>query len=562
MAGTSVLILARDDEARAQTTASFEAAGWTVSSAAAVPATVARPPDLVLLHGELGATDTDTQLKALASSPALAPARVVLVAKDNAEGRFARFFRNGIVDVIAAPADPTALQTLWTELPLRPGVIQGRGDRRELHGLMSHLRRTLRSGELKVNPGTQKEGKASFLRGAMQSAHFFESTADKALVSMLASAAGWSFSELEGAAGQGRGVVVALDDPGLEAEIEIGEEDLEDGEPLDLETPAEEPLAEPGPVLLLLVDDDPELCRMFSLILGRRGFQVTTAADGLEGFETAKAAPEFQVIVADLSMPRLDGWGLLRALREDFQTREIPVAFLSCHEDYRESLKALDAGAQAYLSKSVKHDALATQIRALLAPRSQCHAALAQGQPGPFELDQVGVQWFLRELERTRFTGLMDAGDGWASYELFWQDGVPVHATAQTGAHKAEGDRAFNALIASRSPSAQLSTGETTAARSLPAGLDELLRDATYTLNENERRAKETLLVRARQVEVNHDLYALYTQVGPKQWMETARAICETRLTPGEVLAQTEASPLEVEDTIRDLVRRGVITLS
>ncbi len=562
MAGTSVLILARDDQTRAQTTASFEAAGWTVSTAAAVPATASRPPDLVLLHGELGAADTDAALKALASSPTLAPARVVLVAKDGAEARFARFFRNGIVEVLTASADPVALHTLWTELPLRPGVIHGRGDRRELHGLMSHLRRTMRSGELKVNPGTQKEGKASFLRGAMQSAQYFDSTADKALVSMLASAASWSFSELEGAAGQGRGVVVALDDPGLEAEIEIGEEELDT---LDLETPADEPLAEPalpGPVSLLLVDDDPELCRMFSLILSRRGFQVTTAADGLEGYETAKAAPQFQVIVADLSMPRLDGWGLLRALREDFQTKEIPVAFLSCHEDYRESLKALDAGAQAYLSKSVKHDALATQIRALLAPRARCQAALAQGHPGPFELDPVGVQWFLRELERTRFTGLMDAGDGWASYELFWQEGVAVHATAQTGAHKAEGERAFNALIASRSPSAQLSPGETTAASSLQVGLDELLSDATYTLNENERRAKETLLVQARQVEVNPDLYALYTQVGPKQWMETARAICEARLTPGEVIAQTEASPLEVEDTIRDLVRRGVVTLS
>ena len=55
----------------------------------------------------------------------------------------------------------------------------------------------------------------------------------------------------------------------------------------------------------------------------------------------ATESSQFDLVVTDLNMPRMDGWGMLRLLRDDFRTRELPVAFLSCHDDYRESLKAL-----------------------------------------------------------------------------------------------------------------------------------------------------------------------------------------------------------------------------
>src|SRR5207253_16628 len=104
------------------------------------------------------------------------------------------------------------------------------------------------------------------------------------------------------------------------------------------------------PIKLLLVDDDESLCRMFSTLFTKHGFQVTTAFDGIEGYETALRG-EFDTIIADLNMPRMDGWGMLRLLRDDYRTREMPIAFLSCHDDYREQLRAQNAGAQAYFAK-------------------------------------------------------------------------------------------------------------------------------------------------------------------------------------------------------------------
>ena len=89
----------------------------------------------------------------------------------------------------------------------------------------------------------------------------------------------------------------------------------------------------------------------------------------------------------------------------------------------------------------------------------------------------------------------------------------------------------------------------------------ELLSRACATLTENEQRMREGLLVSATQIEVNEDLYAIYGKVGPSQWLEVARLICEERVPPRDVIARIDTSPIEVEETLKDLLRRGVVTL-
>ncbi len=335
------------------------------------------------------------------------------------------------------------------------------------------------------------------------------------------------------------------------------------GEPIEICDDEAEPIAgqplDEGPrPRLLLVDDDPDLRKMFSLLLERRGFEVTTAVDGVEGGEKARDG-QYAVVVADLSMPRLDGWGLLRQLRDDYRTRELPIAFLSCHDDYREQLRAFDSGAQAYLSKSVRHDALVQQIHALLGPREKVARDLAEGRTlGPLKLDELGAQWLLEALEGAGKTGLLVAKDGWASYSLFLERGEPVHAVAEAGVHTAEGERAFNAFLASRRAEATFREGEPAPSRSLSGGRAALVARAVALLNENDRRAKESVMVGAKQIQVNDALYALYLQVAGANATEAARLLCEKKLPPGAVIAQMDASPLEVEELIRDLVRRGV----
>jgi DNA-binding response OmpR family regulator len=280
----------------------------------------------------------------------------------------------------------------------------------------------------------------------------------------------------------------------------------------------------------------------------------------MEGFETALRG-EFDTIIADLNMPRMDGWGMLRLLRDDYRTREMPIAFLSCHDDYREQLRAQNAGAQGYFAKGHRLDPLVAQVKKLIEPREAALRQIRSGEAFSVSVATVGPQWLLRELSLARATGRLEAKDGWASYQLFMNEGHATHAAAVAGRFTAEAERAFNAFLASRAAEATFTPGTFPSPQSLSLPTEVLIEQGCGTLNENERRVREGMLVTASQMDVNSDLYQVYRQVGPKQWLEVARLICEEGVPPREVIASLDTSPLEVEETMKDLIRRGVVTL-
>jgi DNA-binding response OmpR family regulator len=315
-----------------------------------------------------------------------------------------------------------------------------------------------------------------------------------------------------------------------------------------------------GPGSVLLVDDDVELCRMFAQFFRQLGYTVTTATDGVAGFEVALKG-SFDLIIADLNMPKLDGWGLLTALREDHRTREVPLALLSCQDDYREQLKALDAGAQAYLPKTLRLDALAESVKQLLTPRAQANAAMAAGKVSSLNVGALGLAWVLRAIAAHGMTGRLRGRDSWATYEVHFRKGLGVHAQAQTGGHQAVGERALNAFVASRCAEATWTAGDSAPRQTLMLPIAQLIDRAAELLNENAEKLRDAHLVNPGAIHVNEELYRVYSQNGPKGWLETARLLCEEKLTPREVLTRLDESPVEVEETLRDLVRRGVVSL-
>jgi hypothetical protein len=90
----------------------------------------------------------------------------------------------------------------------------------------------------------------------------------------------------------------------------------------------------------------------------------------------------------------------------------------------------------------------------------------------------------------------------------------------------------------------------------------ELLVRATQLLNDNAQRLRDGLMVNPLEIHVNPELYEVYVRNGPQQWLPAARLLCEQGLPPREVLAQLDESPLELEEVLRDLIRRGVVSLS
>jgi CheY-like chemotaxis protein len=486
-------------------------------------------PQLVLLHAEVRSPLTVRVLELLASDSGFGQVPVVCLCQDVSDRPFLPQMRTGIVSLLEKPFDPVrhlaALRTLHKNLTVRSGNASGHAESRDLTALVEHLRRALRTGTLTIG-----EGEAVFERGLLKSARSGDLRGVEALLAMAATAqSAWTFSE---------GQVPAAPPEEL--------------------PPAKAERVEELPVLL--VDDDQSLCRMFAALLGRHGLEVQTAADGFAGFE-AVVQNRFELVIADLDMPRMDGWGMLRKLHADFRTRELPVVFLSCHDDYRDTLRALDAGAQGYLSKSTRPEILAQQLREALKDRIELRQSLQSGHTVDLQIGKLGPQWILREIARRGLSGRIEAHDAWALYRITFWSGRPVHAFAQAGRHEAEGARAFNAFIASNGASGTFERGEFPAKETLGEDLEALIARACTVLNENEARVREGLLIKANGVEVNPELYTLYCRVGPRQWLETARLICEEKLPPREIISRVDASPIEVEETLKDLVRRGVVSL-
>jgi len=102
-----------------------------------------------------------------------------------------------------------------------------------------------------------------------------------------------------------------------------------------------------------LVVEDNEMNRdMLCRRLARKGFSVLIAADGAQGLSIAKAETP-DVIIMDLSLPRIDGWEACRRLKADQSTSSIPVIALTAHAMSTDRDKALAAGCDDFDTKPV-----------------------------------------------------------------------------------------------------------------------------------------------------------------------------------------------------------------
>jgi CheY-like chemotaxis protein len=103
---------------------------------------------------------------------------------------------------------------------------------------------------------------------------------------------------------------------------------------------------------VLLVEDDKFLRRACEASLRQRGFEVTTANDGEEGLRLAQVTPHADVILLDLLMPKMPGIEVLRALKAQPETENIPVLILSNSSREDDKQQAMQLGAAGYYVKA------------------------------------------------------------------------------------------------------------------------------------------------------------------------------------------------------------------
>src|SRR5450432_2586028 len=112
---------------------------------------------------------------------------------------------------------------------------------------------------------------------------------------------------------------------------------------------------------ILLVDDDPSILRGLAKFLAMHGWLVETASDGSEGIERLRSGQSFDVILSDVSMPRMGGLQFLRAVRE--HDLDVPIILMTGQPELESAIHAVEYGAFRYLLKPVELRTLEETIR-------------------------------------------------------------------------------------------------------------------------------------------------------------------------------------------------------
>jgi len=114
---------------------------------------------------------------------------------------------------------------------------------------------------------------------------------------------------------------------------------------------------------ILVVDDSPTIVKFVALSLRSSGYEVVTATDGMDAIEKVSGMKgDIDLIITDLNMPNLDGYGLISTLRSNAQYLKTPIIILSSEEGQDDRERGMQVGASSYLVKPFKSSLLLDEV--------------------------------------------------------------------------------------------------------------------------------------------------------------------------------------------------------
>jgi two-component system, OmpR family, alkaline phosphatase synthesis response regulator PhoP len=119
---------------------------------------------------------------------------------------------------------------------------------------------------------------------------------------------------------------------------------------------------------ILIVDDEPNIARIIEMNLTREGYEVTKAADGIDGLEAARRERP-DLILLDVHMPLMNGLEMLAQMKADPDLASLPVIMLTAQSGRDELARGLDAGAEYYVTKPIDPQQLMEMIGRFFADR-------------------------------------------------------------------------------------------------------------------------------------------------------------------------------------------------
>jgi len=182
---------------------------------------------------------------------------------------------------------------------------------------------------------------------------------------------------------------------------------------------------------LLLVDADPRSVRVLEVSLKKSGYSVTTASDGADALAKIDfSAPD--LILSDTRLPRLDGYELVRRMKDKPEHAHIPVVFLTSQKSIEDKIRGLELGVEDYLTKPIFVRELIARVNLLLARRTQERMATAMPMSRRTRLsgslEDMGVVDLLQTFEISRKTGVGKIANGRREARIYFRDGKVVDA--------------------------------------------------------------------------------------------------------------------------------------
>ncbi len=116
---------------------------------------------------------------------------------------------------------------------------------------------------------------------------------------------------------------------------------------------------------ILVIEDNVMSSRLLTTILTRLGYTTDTAFDGVSGLEKVASSPP-DLILLDLDLPRMDGYQVAQRLKQSDRTKIIPIVVVSSFSEVENRIKALEAGADDFLSKPIDQIELRVRVQSLL----------------------------------------------------------------------------------------------------------------------------------------------------------------------------------------------------
>lgn len=515
-----------------------------VEPGSVVPRALQFRPHLILIDrsSPRGAAEA---LRLLRTSLEASSIPLAFVLADSSERELIRALQAHAVEVLLKPFGALhveRIRELLDELATTSSVTSATWEDQVARNFVDIARRHKLTGALLVNRGTPFEGRVSFKEGTLVRAEYGPLIGMEAIREILQIEDG--VFELDS----------VLERPA--PRIAHSATELEPGRAVFL-NPGDSVDIRPR---VLAVEDQPELLDLVCKHLGRAGFEVIMAEDGEAAVKEAIATP-VDLIVSDLAMPRMDGWEMLKVLKADHRTNEVPVIFLSARDDFRETLRAARAGAHDYLAKTGLSEPIVASALAAITPRLETLFGLLVNEPLAVRAQTVGIQWILRALARLKSTGVLTLQDDWGSYRLEVKDGQPVSARAELQQARIGGVTAFARMLVARYAQGTFSQDPVTGAAQNPINMqmEELIQRTCEGLNAAESKLAEQRLAAATEFDVDPELYDLFRRIAPDRRVELARALCEQKVPLADLPQIVNISPEEATAGLRELIRRGVL---